>query len=432
MNDPGRRAVVLVGNPAAPYSRSLRIARALVSAGHAVEIVAVAGEGIPDAEVDGEVRIRRYQASGPYASMAATYRDPHAAGASLGRRWPSPLRVARRVAAVARRWLFWPHTVRGWWATLERELEPADLYHACGSLTVAPALAARARDRRAGRRSVVVYDAVDDVFGGNSVLGMPAPVRAWHGRTERRWARAADARTTVNEELAERLARRWGTPQPLVLPNYPEPWRAPGGSPPNRIREELGLPSTVRIVLFQGRLGPNLGLDAAAEAVLRVPDAVLVLIGFGRWAEKCRARDRDPRFAGRHVTLPPKHPDELPWWTASADLSLVPLPPVSLNQRLSTPNKFWESLAAGTPVVVGRDLEVMRRIVEADHLGALADPADPADLARAIRAILDLPAAEIEAMRRRCLAVSRERYAWPVAVGPYLELVDRLGRPSRS
>ena len=77
--DPGsgaRRAVVLVGNPAAPYSRGLRIARALVEAGFSVEIAAVSAEGLPNEEMEGEVRIRRYAPSGRYASMAATYRDP--------------------------------------------------------------------------------------------------------------------------------------------------------------------------------------------------------------------------------------------------------------------------------------------------------------------------------------------------------------------
>ena len=71
-----RRAVVLVGNPAAPYSRGLRIARTLVDAGFAVEIAAVAADGVPDRDSDGEVTIRRYRPSGPYASMAATAHGP--------------------------------------------------------------------------------------------------------------------------------------------------------------------------------------------------------------------------------------------------------------------------------------------------------------------------------------------------------------------
>ena len=48
--------------------------------------------------------------------------------------------------------------------------------------------------------------------------------------------------------------------------------------------------------MFHGRTGPNLGLEAAAEAILDVPDAALVLLGFGRGMAGARARDRDPRW----------------------------------------------------------------------------------------------------------------------------------------
>jgi glycosyltransferase involved in cell wall biosynthesis len=126
------------------------------------------------------------------------------------------------------------------------------------------------------------------------------------------------------------------------------------------------------------------------------------------------------------VTLPPVHPDDVRMWAASADVSIIAVPANSLNQRLSTPNKFWESLAAGTPVVLGRDLEVMRAIVEADDLGAVADPADPDDLAAAVRAVIDQQPEAYAAMRERCLAVSRDRYAWEIVVVPYLDLIDRL------
>ena len=98
-------------------------------------------------------------------------------------------------------------------------------------------------------------------------------------------------------------------------------------------------------------------------------------LGFGPWFEKLRARDTDPRFVGRHVTLPAVHPDEVRDWAAGADAMIVAVPGDSLNQRLSTPNKFWEGLTAGVPLVVGRDLAVMRRIVEEHDLGAVGRPA---------------------------------------------------------
>ena len=57
------------------------------------------------------------------------------------------------------------------------------------------------------------------------------------------------------------------------------------------------------------------------------------------------------------------------------------------------------------------------------------DPADPADLARALSALLDAPSRERAAMRARCLAVTRDRYSWEVAVGPYLRMVEELAPP---
>jgi glycosyltransferase involved in cell wall biosynthesis len=425
----GRRAVVLVGNPAAPYSRGLRIARVLADVGYEVEIAAVAAEGLADREADGPITIRRYAPSGRYRTMAATYRDPAATAEAGGaRRRPLILRAPRAAAAAIRRWLFWPHTVRGWWATLARELEPADLYHACGSLTIAAALAAR--DRRpsgpGGGPARVVYDAIDDVIGSNNMVGVPAPLRAFFGRRERGWARAADARTTVNDALADRLGRQWRTQPPAVLPNYPDAPRFEAGATCDLIRERLALPSTTRIVLFQGRLGPYLGIDEAAEAVLLVPDAALVLIGFGRWAEKCAARDADPRFAGRHFTLPPVHPDELAAWTASAEVSVIPLAPVSANQRLSTPNKFWESFIVGTPIVLAPRLPEMERTVREHDLGVVAASLRPTDLATAIAALLDRPVELRAAERARIAAIARERFSWPTAAARYRSLVRDL------
>jgi glycosyltransferase involved in cell wall biosynthesis len=423
----GLRAVVLVGNPAAPYSRALRIARALVAEGYAVEIAAVAADGLPERELDGEILTRRYRPSGWLAAMATMYRGSDVAGRAP-KHGPRLVRVARRVVMAAIRWWFWPHTMRGWWATLGRELEPADLYHACGSLTVGAALSARSRapGGPGGRKAIVIYDAIDDVIDSNHMLGFPPLVRRWLARRERGWARRADGRTTVNEALATRLGSRWRLPPPCVVPNYPEPGDVPPGDTRDLIRDQLGLSAATRIVLFQGRLAPNLGIEAAAEAVLMIADAALVLIGFGRWAERCRARDDDPRFRGRHFTLPPKHPDELAGWTASADVSVVPLPAVSLNQRLSSPNKFWESIAVGTPVVAPTALEVMAALIREHGLGRVASGEAPGQLADALKQVLDRPADERRVERRRIAMIARDRFSWPAAAATYRGLVREL------
>ena len=446
-----RRAVVLVGGPARPYSRALRIARTLVGEGYAVEIAAISGSGAPEVEQEGPVTVRRYVPSGRFARFATVHTTLDAGlaarmvevaapasaatpGARPARRFGRLRTRVRRGSRFLRRlraWVLWPETTRGWWATLDRELAPADLYHACGSLTIAAALAAARRDRRSGRRSVVIFDAVDNTFEGNSMIGIPRLLRRRHLVRERRWARAADARTTVNEALAARLGARWGVEPPVVIPNWPEP-PAPGikeGS--DRIREALGLPPEMRVVLFQGRLSPNLGLDEAAEAVLRIDRACLVLLGFGTWMQRSQARDRDPRFAGRHFTLSAVHPDDLPWWTASADASLLTLPPVSTNQRESTPNKFWESLLVGTPVIVGPGLDVMARIARETGAGVVAPSLEPEALAEAIRSVIDLDPLERAARRRRVIATVAARYTWPAAAARYRELLGTLPVPDR-
>ncbi len=150
---PTRRAVVLVGGPARPYSRALRIARTLAGEGYDVEIAAISMSGTPEVELDGPVTFHRYVPSGPFARFAAHHvaldagLGARAGGAALAESVSQPRvlparRVGRLRAAARRivrylrkrrRWVLWPETTRGWWATLDRELAPADLYHACGA-----------------------------------------------------------------------------------------------------------------------------------------------------------------------------------------------------------------------------------------------------------------------------------------------------------
>jgi glycosyltransferase involved in cell wall biosynthesis len=436
-----RRAVVLVPNDMAPYSRGLRVARSLASAGFAVEIAAVAGPGLPEREEDAVaavatgVVIRRFEPSGRWArrpGLRGRWTGRVARAIVLGhgllaRLVPRLRGVPPPTLASLMEIALWPYGDRGWWHTLRRELEPADLYHACGYRAVGIALELAEAARRAGRAGRVVYDAIDLALDSNPYAGLARPILAFYRRRERGWVARADAVITVNEAPADHLRDAWSlSERPIVLANQPPRQDVPERRP-DLVRAATGLGPDQRVVLYMGRLGPGRGLDAAAEAVLRVERAALVLVGFGPWLERLRGRDREARFVGRHFTLPAVHPDETPAWAGSADVSLLTLPgSASLNQRLSTPNKLWESLAGGTPLVVSSDLVYVRRLTEEHRLGSVVAPDDPADIARGLREVLDRPATELAELRERCARLARERFNWETAVGPYLELVERL------
>jgi glycosyltransferase involved in cell wall biosynthesis len=199
------------------------------------------------------------------------------------------------------------------------------------------------------------------------------------------------------------------------------------------LRAAIGADPTARIVLYHGALSIGRGVEQLIEAI-REPglDAVhLVLLGFGEMRDAYLAASRDDRLGGRLHVLDPVPPAELLTWVASAKLGVMPIQPTTLNHRLSTPNKLFECMAAGVPVVAS-DFPPVRAIVIDDPLGPygrVCDPTDVPALASAIREMLGLPPAEMAAYRARCLAGSRARWSWEAQatdlVELHLELTDR-------
>jgi len=166
--------------------------------------------------------------------------------------------------------------------------------------------------------------------------------------------------------------------------------------------------------------------------------AHLALLGFGGIRAELADLVAEPRFGGRLHLLDAVSPGDLLDWVAGADVDVIPLQHSTLNHWLCTPNKLWESLAAGVPVVVS-DFPAMRPIVLDDPsgaLGAVCDPADPASIAEAVRTIVERPPEARAELRRRCLEAAHERWNWEHESATLVELyseIDRADRPlSRS
>ena len=141
-----------------------------------------------------------------------------------------------------------------------------------------------------------------------------------------------------------------------------------------------------------------------------------------------RLEIRADRYEGRVHVLDAVPPDELPAWLHDVDVAVAPIQPSTLNHRNSSPNKVFEAIAAGTPVA-GSDFPEFRRVIADPRfgpLGTLFEPSDPTDLARAVRQILDAPARDRDAMRRRCRVASQERWNWETESQALIATYERL------
>lgn len=298
----------------------------------------------------------------------------------------------------------------------------ADLYHGMAYMGIPVALALGRR-----HRAPVVYDARDIYVDAGNLARLPRPVRALIGRWERGWARRANRVVTVNRPYAEVMASRWDVPLPLIVLNCSYRFTPPDPRE-RRFHDALGLAPSARVVLYQGGFSRDRGIEQLIEAIASVPDGVLVLMGYGSLQSELERRAADPAAGGGVRILPAVPPDQLLAWVACADVVAMPIQPSTLNHRLTTPNKLFEAMATGVPVVAS-DLPGMAGIVRESGAGLLVDPTDPAAIAGALRELL-ASEEDRRAVGARALAAAHDTYNWEHQLDVLLAEYARLtGKP---
>ena len=340
----------------------------------------------------------------------------HVIGEARGRRPPPGGSVVD--------WLIrWRWGTLGWAASAAAAAPAADVYHG-HDLTGLPA-AVRAQDRNGG---LVVYDSHEYFIESGSNARRPAWAKRLFRRLERRWAASAVALVTVNRTLGDLLGRELGI-HAVVVHNAPPRW-TPSAVRSDPLRSAAGIPPDAPVALYHGGFTADRGLLELVEAwrALRHESAHLVFLGYGPLQSALKALADEAAFGGRMHVLPAVPPEELAEWVVAADVGLMPNQPRTLNERLSTPNKLFESLAVGLPVV-SSDFPERRRIIIDDPdgpLGTVCDPTDTIALADAIRSILDLGPDARADLRARCLRAAHARWNWETESAGLLALYESL------
>lgn len=295
----------------------------------------------------------------------------------------------------------------------------ADIYHGMAYMGISVALAL---GKRHGAK--VVYDSRDIYMVAANLARLHGPIKAILTRMERGWARAADRVFTVNEPYATELARRFGVARPVVVMNCSYRFSSPAPQP-RRFHERLGLDPDTRVVLYQGGFSVGRGVEQLMAAIRQVPGSVLAVMGYGALEAEFQAAAALPENLGRIHVLPAVPPTELLDWVASADVVGVLFQHDTLNNYLSTPNKFLEAMAAGVPTVCS-DHPGMGPIARETGCGIPVDPADVDAVAAAIRTIVEAPPEERSARRAKALAAAHDTYNWETQVQALLEEYSRL------
>jgi glycosyltransferase involved in cell wall biosynthesis len=426
---------MLVYNDFRNDARVLKEARTLTEAGHRVTLVAVEGPGLAHRErVAGfdVVRVPRAIALTPWDRLpplesACKVAASKSAGANasdvapgeaggprppLARRVVNRLRgLATKVKGLAKRVLRRPMSpLRGrarfralaHYAGLVLEQDPPDVVHAhdLNTLWAGDRLA-----RRFGAR--LVYDSHELFVERNSQPPLTRLERYGWARLERRLIKRCDAVITVNVSIAQELSKRYSVAQPEVVLNAPvhhEP------SPGDRtlLREALGLEAGQRLMVYAGALTFNRGLEPLIRSLALLPGWVLVLMGPGK-AEFREGLERVALEAGVGSRLRfygPVEPDEVVRWLSGADLGAAPIRNVCLSYYLCLPNKLFEYMMAGLPMIAS-DLPEMKRVVLGLGVGRVFDPEDPGAIARAVESVF-ADEREVAEMRRRALEGGRE------------------------
>lgn len=398
-------------------ARVKKEALSLRAAGWDVTIICWQEPGAADDEDWNGIRVRRLRFRSAMAARVTGGLDSEAGARNLAGRLLSALRhsrARRRAADFFRNAVFDLRLI-----SKALEAKP-DVLHANDLDTLLPAWTA-ARLRRAR----LVYDAHELWLGSARYLRETGFMGRLRDRlVERLLIRRADAVIAVTPGRIGEMERMYPGLHVELVENCPEP--VPELRPSSYLEDVLD-GGEGPIALYQGAIAFERGLENLIEACGLMPrgSARVVMIGpdmtSGVLPGMAKTRD-----ANGVLTILPAVPSErLPEVTESADMGLILFQNTCPNHYYSLPNKLYEYMMAGLPIIAS-DLPEMAGLIRRESCGILIDPEAPEAIAKGILELASDGELRTE-LGRNGRTAALARYTWPSQAAVLTGIYDGFG-----
>tara|TARA_B100001115_G_scaffold184485_1_gene187140 strand:- start:562 stop:1695 length:1134 start_codon:yes stop_codon:yes gene_type:complete len=290
--------------------------------------------------------------------------------------------------------------------------KPYDLYWANDLDTLWPNyLVARLR------RKPLIYDSHEYFCGVPEIQGRPLVKAVWQGLEKRIFPKLKWV-LTVNNSIADLYEKDYGI-RPRVLRNVgnsllPENWKS---------RLELGLPENAFLMVNQGAgINVDRGMEEVLEALVGLDSNIyLMIIGKGDVLPFLKERAQKADLKGRVHFMDPMPYVDMLRYTVVADLGLSLDKDSNINYRFSLPNKVFDYIKCGIPILASKVVEV-QNLVEGEGIGLCSD-VEPKALQEKIREIQALGKAHF----KEALADAAKKHSWEKEQQVIRELLVEIG-----
>ena len=284
-----------------------------------------------------------------------------------------------------------PQLLRWQWGLgiyLARHHDEFDLLHACDFDTILPALAAGCLWKK-----TVVYDVFD--FYAEHLRRTPAWVKNLIRRFDLWALTRADGVILADDSRRAQIAGAHPRRETII---YNSPSDAGAALAPEW---EIHPPGSKLRLVYVGLFQVERGLFEMLDVMREHPEWSLVMAGFGGDQDRIEAlAERLP-----NVTCLGRVPyDRALRLSAAADVLFATYDPSIPNHRYSSPNKVFEAMMLGKPIVVAR-LTNMDKIIEENDCGLVVEYGSVDELERSLSRLAGDPL-----LRDRLGAAGRRAY----------------------